>query len=324
MIRRLLLASAALLGTGTLVPTRAAEPSTKVISIGVFPALRPLELVRQERWLEKEGYEVSWHDFLAGIPPEAAAMAAGSIDFGEADTSGIEQVAARSPDVMWYIASGAVNYVALVARTGSGIKSVADLRGRNVGGVTPNTAPTAVLQMALAKSDMKLSDIQGYNMVGPTHPAALERGAIDAAISYVPHSAEAIVNGSATLITTADDVYGGQWLGGGVIVRPAFAKEHQDVVVAVLKQVKRAQDLIREHPQEAYEALAKVSHVSVATVTYAYEHGMVAPIAILPDKAAMVKQTEVLAQFGVVKVPDAKAFIDELVHPEFATEALKQ
>ena len=173
-------------------PAPAATPSTRELSIGVFPALRPLELVRAEHWLEDAGYQVHWHDFLQGIPPEAAAMAAGSIDFGEADTSGIEQVAARSPDVMWYIGDGAMNYVALVARKDSGIKSAADLKGRKVGGVTPNTAPTAVLQMALADAKLDLHDIQGFNTVGPSEPAALERGAIDAAISYVPYTAETI------------------------------------------------------------------------------------------------------------------------------------
>ena len=301
----------------------APTPSTRTLSIGVFPALRPLELVRQERWLEQLGYDVSWHDFLAGIPPEAAAMAAGSIDFGEADTSGIEQVAARSPGIMWYIANGAANYVALIAGKDTGINSVADLKGRKVGGVAPNTAPTAVLQMALAQAGMKLSDVNGYNMVGPTHPAALERGAIDAAISYVPHSADAVVNGGAKVIVTADQVYGGRWLGGGIIVRPAFAKEHPDVVVDLLRQVRRAETMIREQPKEAYAALAAVSHVSVPTVTYAFEHGLVAPVEITPDKAAMIKQTEVLQKFGVVNVPDMTAYIDALVHPEFAEQALK-
>src|SRR5690242_6152216 len=138
-----------------------AKLSMHKLSIGMFPALRPLALVRAEHWLEDAGYEVEWHEFVKGIPPESAAMAAGAIDFGEADTSGIEQVAARSPGVMWYIADGASNYVALVARKESGIKSVADLKGRKVGGVTPNTAPTAVLQMALKKANLTLKDVEG-------------------------------------------------------------------------------------------------------------------------------------------------------------------
>ena len=319
MKRLLPLAALTLLATAGPAP---AAPSITELHIGVFPALRPLELVRQEGWLEKEGYKVTWTDFLAGIPPEAAAMAAGSIDFAEADSSGIEQVAARSPGVMWYIANGAQNYVTLIARRGSGIKTVADLKGRKVGGIAPNTAPTAVLQMALAKVGLTLKDIQGFNIVGPSQPAALERGAIDAAISYVPHSAEAIVDGSSNLITTAADVYGKPWLGGGVVVRPDFAKAHKDVVLDLIRLIDRAETMIRDHPEQAWKSLATVSHSSLASVEYSYKNGLVGPVAVTPDKAVMAEQTKVLSQYHVINVPDINAFLDDLVHPEFAKEAL--
>ena len=322
-IRQLAVAAAAALSFMAPAHGRAAPaPSTRELSIGLFPALRPLELLRAMHWLEDAGYKVSWHDFLQGIPPEAAAMAAGSIDFGEADTSGIEQVAARSPGVMWYIADGAMNYVGLVARKDSGITTIADLKGRKVGGVAPNTAPTAVLELALAKAGLSLSDIQGYNIVGPSQPAALERGAIDAAISYVPYTAETITSGTGTLITTASDVYGRPWPGGGVIVRPDFAKAHPDVVEDLLRLVVRAEKLLREQPQQAYEALAAGSRTSLQNVAYCYAHGLVQSTAVLPDKAAMVAQATVLKNFHVINVPDVAAFIDELVHPEFAAKVV--
>jgi len=318
------LAAAAVAAMTLLLPGigQAAPPGVRELSIGVFPALRPLELIRAMHWLEDAGYKVSWHDFLQGIPPEAAAMAAGSIDFGEADTSGIEQVASHSPGVMWYIADGAMNYVALVARKDSGIKTVADLKGRKVGGVTPNTAPTAVLQLALAQAGLTLHDIQGYNIIGPSQPAALERGAIDAAISYVPYTAEAITSGTSTLVTTASVVYGKPWPGGGVIVRPAFAKAHPDVVEDLLRYVVRAETMLREHPQEAYKALAAGTKTSLKNVSFCYTEGLVKPTAVLPDKAAMIAQATVLQKFHVINVPDVTAFINELVHPEFAAKVV--
>ena len=303
-------------GTGCAAPT----PSTKDISIGVFPALRPLELVRAMHGLEDAGFKVSWHDFPQGIPAEAAAMAAGSIDFAEADTSGIEQVAAHSPGLMWYIGNGAMNYVALVARKNSGIKTVADLKGRKVGGVAPNTAPTAVLQLALAHVGLSLHDIEGYNIVGPTQPAALARGAVDAAISYVPYSCEAITSGTSTLITTASQVYGKPWPGGGIVVRPEFARAHPDVVEDLLRFVVRAETMLHDHPQAAYKALAAVSRTSLKNVKFCYGHGLVQLTGVLPNEAAMIDQASVLEKFHVIKVPDVPAFIKELVHPEFAAK----
>ncbi|MBN8927606.1 MAG: hypothetical protein BGO51_03410 [Rhodospirillales bacterium 69-11] len=299
----------------------AKKPSTTQLSIGVFPAMRPLELVRGKHWLEDAGYTVAWHDFPQGIPAEAAAMAGGSIDLGEADTSGIQQVAARSPGVMWYVGNGAMNYVALVARKDSGIKTVADLKGRRVGGVAPNTAPTAVLELALAHAGLSLRDLQGLNIIGPSQPAALERGAIDAAISYVPYSAETITAGTSVLITTASDVYGKPWLGGGIVVRPDFAKAHPDVVVDVLRAVMRAEKLLREEPDDAYKALAAVSHTSLQNVTYAFGKGLVQPVGVVPDRTVLTEQAAVLKEFHVIDVKDPQAFIDELVHPEFAQKA---
>ncbi len=318
MIRGIWLGLLATLAAGSAQ----ADPSIRELHIGLFPALRPLELVRQEKWLEQAGYKVTWTDFLNGIPPESAAMASGSIDFGEADSSGILQVAAKTPDIMWYIANGAQNYSALVASKDSGIKTVADLKGRKVAGVAANTAPTAVLQMALSRVGLTLRDLQGYNIAGPSQPAALERGAVDAAISYVPYSAETIVAGTSVLITTANDVYGKPWFGGGVIVRPEFARAHRDVVLDVLRAVDRADRMLHDQPEQAWAALATVSHSSLASVTYSYKQGLVAPAALLPDKAALGEQVKTLRDYHVVDVADIPAFLDRLVHPEYAVEAL--
>jgi ABC-type nitrate/sulfonate/bicarbonate transport system substrate-binding protein len=249
-------------------------------------------------------------------------MAAGSIDFGEADTSGIEQVAARSPGVMWYIADGAMNYVALIIRKDSGIKTIAELKGRKVGGVTPNTAPTAVLQMALRTAGLTLKDIEGFNTAGPSEPAALERGAVDAVISYVPYTTEMLTAGTGTLIATASQVYGKPWPGGGVIVRPDFAKAHPDVVVDLLRYVRRAEDLLRNDPEQAYKALAAGARTSLENVKYSYTHGLVQPTNVEPNQQALIEQATVLKEFGVINVPDVAAFIKELVHPEFAAKAV--
>jgi len=205
-----------------------------------------------------------------------------------------------------------------------GMSSVADLKGHKVGGVAPNTGPTAVLQMALTKAGMTLAAIHGFNVVGPSQPAALERDAIEAAISYVPYSAETITAGTSRLITTASEVYGKTWPGGGVIVRPEFAKAHPDVVVDVLKLVARAERLLREKPDEAYPALAKVSKTSLKNVEYSYQNGLVAPTSVVPDKQAMMEQAKVLETYHVITVPSIQGFIDELVHPEFAKQALGQ
>ena len=105
-------------------------------------------------------------------------------------------------------------------------------------------------------------------------------------------------------------------------MRPDFAKAHPDVVVDLLRYIAKAEALLRQHPQQAYQALATQSKTSLENVSYCYTHDLVQPTAVVPDKAAMVAQATVLKQFGVIAVPDVTAFIDELVHPEFASKAV--
>ncbi len=287
------------------------------LNIGLFPALRPLVLVRQQKWLEQEGYEVNWTDFVQGISSEAAAMAAGSIDFAEADTSGIESVAAKNPGLFWYIASGTMNYASLVARPDSGIKSVADLKGKKVGGVVPNTGLAAVLQMMLFQQGLSLKDLQTFNILPEHQPAAMEKGAVDAVITVVPFSTEMVTSKTGVIIQTAEGAYGKTWMAGGIVVRPAFATAHPDDVVAVLRAVKRADDLLRNHPDKAYSALAKGMRTSPENVRYSYEHKLVSPAPVRPDRIQMLAQAQVMKQYGVLNVPDVDKFIQELVHTEF-------
>lgn len=289
-----------------------------VLNMGVFPALRPLELVRSQHLLEDMGYQVKWNDFIQGAPAEASAMASGSIDFAEGDTSGLEQIAAKSPGLLWYVANGATNYVSVLAKKGSGLTSLDALRGKKVGGVVPNIAPTAVLQMGLAKAGLTLADVQGINVVGPSQPAAMQNNAFDAVTSYVPYSSQMLTDGSAELITTASDIYGSTWLGGGLAVRPEFAKKNEQAVVDVIKAMVQADNILRNKPEEAYSALAKQTQTSIENVKYSYDHKLVGPADVALDKQQLLQQTQVLSKYGVIKVPDISSFVNEFAHPEFA------
>ena len=119
-IRRLVVAIATAMALVLPVAGRAASPpSVRPLRIGVFPPCVRSSWSGQCARSKMPATRSPGTTSSRGFPPEGAAMAAGSMDFGEVDTSGIEQVAAHSPSVMWCIANGAMNYVALVARKGA-------------------------------------------------------------------------------------------------------------------------------------------------------------------------------------------------------------
>ena len=294
-----------------------------VLRMGIFPAFRPLQLVKQMKILEKEGYKVEWTDFLKGAPAESAAMASKSIQFMEGDTPGLEEVYAKSPGLIWYIANGSNNYVSIVANKGSGIKSISDLKGHKVCGVAPGTAPTAVLQIALAKENMTLDDVSGINTTGPSQAAALDNGGCDAATTYQPYASSMLLSGKITLLTTAEKVYGGTWPGGGVAVDPDFAKKHKQAVIDVVKAVDKANKLLAAENEQAYKDLATATKSPLDVVKYGYENKLVTPADVAPDKNVLSGQLKDLIKYDVVKINDPDKWLDGFAHPEFAEDALK-
>lgn len=315
--------TAAMAAFVTATPARAASAKPE-LRMGIFPALRPLEIVRAEHYLQKMGYKVDWINFPKYAPAEAAAAAAGAIDFAEADTSGLIQMDSKSPGLYWYIANGSSNYVAIVAKKGSGITSIEGLRGKTIGGVILNSAPYAILRLGLAKAHMTLKDVHGVNIVGPSQAPAMQRGAIQAAVSWVPFDAQMLRTGIATMVTTASEIYGTTWPGGGIVVRPAFAKAHKQAVIDVMKAVIKAEALLHNHPDRAYKDLARMTGTNLANITYAYKHGLVGPIDPLPNKKQLGEQIAILAKYHVIHVSGVKEFTDQLIHPEFFEDAKRQ
>ncbi|GAC1587851.1 MAG: aliphatic sulfonate ABC transporter substrate-binding protein [Candidatus Velthaea sp.] len=329
MMRRCLsLAALATLMVTLVIPAAQTEARAKpsknlTLSMGVFPALRPLELVRAMGWLEQDGYTVKWTDFLSGMPQEGAAMVSGAIDFAEGDTTGATAVFEKAPGVGWYIASVTGNYVQLVVRKDSGIKTLADLKGKKIATSGNNTAPQVILNTAMKKAGLNPEDVQFFQASGEAQVPLMQKGAVDGAISYVPFSSEMIVNGTGTLLLTADQMYGKSWTGGAEIVRVAFAKEHPEAVLDVLRAMQRAQDMLQKDPAAARKALAKVTNIPLEVIEHSYKQKFVTLLPLTPNIPDITEQLELLHKFGVLK-SEPKALISDFIHPEFAERAFKK
>jgi ABC-type nitrate/sulfonate/bicarbonate transport system substrate-binding protein len=250
-------------------------------------------------------------------------MVSGAVDMGEADTSGIFAVLSKAPGVAWYVASVTANYVAFVARSGTKIEKVADLKGKTIATSGPNTAPQVVVELAMSKAGLAPSDATFFTAPGSNHQALMEKGAVDGAISYVPFTAQMILSKVGHLLFTASDVYGKPWPGGGNFVRQAFAKEHGDEVTEVLRHVKRAQDVIKSRPKDTAAALSKLLQIDSQTVTYSYERKLVTELPLIPDMRTLLDQAELLHRSGLLKV-DPEPFLRDLINPSFALAAAKQ
>jgi NitT/TauT family transport system substrate-binding protein len=139
----------------------------------------------QHLW-EKHGLIAESSPFTNG-PIEIQSLVAGDLDVGYI-----------GPGAIWLGASGKATILtvaelsfadAVIARPGSGINGIADLKGKTIG-VPQGTSGEMILQAALAKAGMTEKDVKVLNMDPATIVSAFVAGQIDAAGTWYPYISE--------------------------------------------------------------------------------------------------------------------------------------
>ena len=161
--------------------------------------------------------------------------------------------------------------LAIVARRGSGITRVEDLKGRRVGLAKEQTSDE-YLKMVLARRGMKYDDVSIENIMAP--PAlgpALAEGRVDAVVSWEPYNVMAM--------SKAPDSY--EVLRGGghlsymmiVTVHDPMLKERPQLIQDFVNGLAAASHYTRQHRAEAVQIFAKwVPGVDLDVARKAIQH----------------------------------------------------
>jgi sulfonate transport system substrate-binding protein len=187
-----------------------------------------------EKEFEKDGTRIRWVQTL-GSNKALEFLNAGSIDLGS--TAGSAALVAKingNPIKSIYVYSRP-EWTALVTRKDSGIKSVADLKGKSVA-VTRGTDPHIFLVRALAEAKLTDKDVRFVLLQHADGRTALTRGDVQAWAGLDPMMASAELDDGAVLFHRKPEA--NTW--GILNVREAFAKEHPDAVARVLKVYEQA------------------------------------------------------------------------------------
>ncbi len=184
------------------------------------------------------GYKINWK-MIVGGGDVIRAMGSGDIQIGEAGSSPIAAAVSQGLDVqLFWILDDIANAEALVARNGSNVNSVADLKGKRVGVPFVSTTHYHLLfALQRAGVDPKAVDIR--NMPPPQIGAAWERGDIDATFVWDPVLARIKGNGK-VLVTSGELTKAGRPTFDGFVVTRKFASEHPDFMVAFVKVLAKA------------------------------------------------------------------------------------
>ena len=189
-------------------------------------------IVKNNRWLEDAlpEYNVKWTKFDSGADINTAFIA-GEIDFGAIGSSPVARGLSAPLNIPYQVAfvlDVAGDNEALVARNATGIKTVADLRGKKVATAFASTAHYSLLA-ALNQAGLSADDVQLVDLQPQASLAAWQRGDIDAVYTWLPTLDELRKDGTQLIASRELATAGRPTLDLGV-VSTAFAKNHPEIV----------------------------------------------------------------------------------------------
>lgn len=220
---------------GPLAPG-AARAAEKSVTFAHQDMVVPFRALMASGALEKAtGYTVTWRKFGGG-GDVIRAMASGNVQIGEAGSSPIAAAASQGLDIeLFWILDEIADAEQLVARTGTGIKGVADLRGKTVAVPYVSTAHYQLIA-ALEEAGLSQKDVTILNMRPPEIAAAWERGDIDATFIWDPVLAR--VKKSGTVVLAAGDIARkGKPTFDGLVVDRAWAAQNRDFLITLVKLI---------------------------------------------------------------------------------------
>ncbi len=169
-------------------------------------------IVKNNRWLEDAlpDYNIKWIKFDSGADVNTAFIAK-ELDFGALGSSPLARGLSAPLNIPYSVAfvlDVAGDNEALVARNGSGINSIADLKGKRVATPFASTAHYSLLA-ALAQNGLSPKDVQLIDLQPQAILAAWDRGDIAAAYTWLPTLDQLRKTGK-DLITSRQLATGGQ------------------------------------------------------------------------------------------------------------------
>ncbi len=233
----------------------------KTVTFAYQDMMNPFRWVQQTGEVEKAtGYKINWRQFGGG-GDVIRAMASGDVAIGEAGSAPIATAISQGMEVdLFWILEDIAAAEALVARNGSGVNTVADLKGKKV--ATPFVSTSHFhLMYALELAGLKSGDVNVLNMRPPEIAAAWGRGDIDATFIWDPVLSTVKKNGK-VLVTSGELCKKGKCTFDGLIVSKKFAAENPQFMVALVKAIAKADAEYRANSKAWTGDSAKVAAVA--------------------------------------------------------------
>jgi taurine transport system substrate-binding protein len=193
------------------------------------------------------GWKVEFREFNSGAEIFAA-IAAGDVQIGDVGSSPFAASVSKGIDVKAVYISGAAGQdEALVVRNGSGINTLADLKGKRVA-AAPVSTDHFMLLSTLKQEGIGPNDATVLAIPQPEIVAGWQRGDIDAAFVWDPALGKLQESGK-ILLTARQAADRGAVTFGALVATGDLIKEHSDFLQQFVKIVDKYYKDLETHPE---------------------------------------------------------------------------
>ena len=219
----------------------------KEVTIAYQDMVVPYRLAQEAKELEKQtGYKVTWKQFGGG-GEVIKALAANAVQIGEVGSAGIAAAVSRGePLELFWILDDIGDAEALVAKNGSGINTVADLKGKKIA-VPFNSTTHFHTLVALEQAKVNPADVQILNLRPPEIRAAWQRGDIQATFIWDPVLAEVKKDGKVIISSGKISAETGKATFDGYVVNKDWAKANREFMVKFVKILASSDETYRKN-----------------------------------------------------------------------------
>ncbi len=251
-IASLLMATTAIACTGGASPS-ANEPVKLAVGLGFFPSVQFAQfyLADQAGYYRDAGLEV---ELINKIDLELVTLVGqGAVDIALADGTSVVPAVSQGIPIRY----GATIYAdfpnVVFAPGASGIKTIADLKGRKIGTPGRYGSSWIMLQALLGDAGLTPDDVELVLFPDFSQSACVDRGECDAATGFANN--EPVVLGLAggdPVVFTVDDIV--PLVGNGLIVGDSTLAAKGDALRALVDATLRAEREIIADPEKGLEA----------------------------------------------------------------------
>ena len=308
---------------GTPAPTVSPTPATVVIGYSKLRISLPIFVAQEQNLFQRHGVSISLEPYETA-QPMAQALVEGKVNVAGYTALPITYNAILRSNQSLYFATAMledqqhrISY--LLRKKGSDIKTISDLRGKQIG-ILPTIAYKSWLQEILRANKVPLDSVVIQQLAPELQVSTLATGGVQALFTNDPMATAALVNGAGEFITDTVEMpkyLGEPFLFGSFNARKDWADTHPTEFAAIIAALDEAIGFVNQHPSEAKQAMRKYIPAQFGNQVALYPDAMY----LASSKATrdmFQKEADAELKFGVI--PKALD-LNNLVYGSFAARA---